>query len=247
MKRVAIVQARIGSTRLPGKVLLPLAGTSILGCVVDRLRAASGLDDLVVATSLLDCDDAVVAECERLGVRSFRGSAEDVLARYRAAAAAAGAEMVVRITADCPLIDGALVDALLRDFELGEPCDYLSNTLVRSYPRGLDAEIVRFTALERADREATLPYEREHVTPYLYHHPEWFALRAYVDSGGEDRSRMRWTVDTAEDYAFVRAVYAACPHSAPREVATADVFRAIAQDPSLSGLNAAVRQKALGE
>ena len=237
----------MGSTRLPGKVLLPLAGTSVLGCVVDRLRAASGLDDLIVATSLLDCDDPVVAECERLGVSSFRGSAEDVLARYRAAAAAAGAEVVVRITSDCPLIDGELVGALLRDFEMGESCDYLSNTLVRSYPRGLDTEIVRFTALERADREAALPYEREHVTPYLYRHPERFALRAYVDPGGEDRSRMRWTVDAAEDYAFVRAVYAACPHRAPREVGTAEVLRAIARDPSLPSLNASVRQKALGE
>lgn len=237
----------MGSTRLPGKVLLPLAGTSVLGCVVDRLRDVSGLDDLLVATSLLDSDDPVVAECERLGVSSFRGSAEDVLARYRAAAAAAGAEVVVRITSDCPLIDGELVGVLLRDFEMGEPCDYLSNTLVRSYPRGLDTEIVRFTALERADREAVLSYEREHVTPYLYRHPELFALRAYVDPGGEDRSRMRWTVDSAEDYAFVRAVYAACSYGAPREVGTAEVLRAIARDPSLPSLNASVRQKALGE
>jgi spore coat polysaccharide biosynthesis protein SpsF len=246
MKNVGIIQARMGSTRLPGKVLMPLGGTSVLGCVVDRLRACAALDEIVVATSMLSGDDAVVAEAERLGVAAVRGSADDVLARFADAAHRSDADVVVRITSDCPLIDGELVDAMLHAYA-AEPCDYLSNTIVRTYPRGLDAEIFPYAALERAHLEARAAYEREHVTPYFYGHPELFALQNYADPAGTDRSHLRWTLDTAEDYEFLRRVYEMCEYTRPRDVTMASVLRVLDEDVSLLAINAGVRQKNLVE
>ncbi|MFN2448651.1 MAG: cytidylyltransferase domain-containing protein [Candidatus Baltobacteraceae bacterium] len=246
MKAVAIIQARMGSTRLPGKVLKPLAKTTVLGCVVDRLKASRKLHAVVVATSSDREDDAVVHACKALGVAAVRGSAQDVLARLTHAARSSAADTVVRITADCPLIDGTLVDDMLAEFSI-RSCDYLSNTLVRTYPRGLDAEIFTFEALARADREASRPYEREHVTPYLYQHPRLFRLHPYVDSSGADRSNMRWTLDTAQDYTFVQAVFAAIPFRSPRDVTTRGVLALLRAHPSIAQINAGVRQKHLGE
>jgi len=242
MNAIAVVQARMGSTRLPGKVLLPLAGTTVLGCVVERLSRCGSLRGIVVATSELAQDDPVVEEAERLGVRSARGDADDVLARYCDAARAFGADPVVRITSDCPLIDPGVVDAVVAAFAAGD-CDYASNTIDRTYPRGLDVEVASFAALERARRDASDGYEREHVTPHLYRHPESFRIRSYRDPEGADRSALRWTLDSPEDYAFVRAAYAACPHVKPGDVRTADLLAALARSPGLAAINADVRQK----
>lgn len=248
MKRVAIIQARTGSTRLPGKVLLPLGGTTVLGCVVDRLQACTQIAEIVVATTTLAGDDAVESEAARLKVGAFRGASDDVLERFCAAAQACGADIVVRITADCPLIDGALVDCMMMTFDERQPeCDYLSNTIARTFPRGLDAEIFTYAALKKAAEEADEPYQREHVTPYLYQHPELFAISQYTDPAGEDHSSMRWTLDTPEDFTFLQAVYAACPHGSPRDITTAEVLNALARDPTLLNINRHVRQKTLGE
>jgi len=247
MKKVAIIQARMGSTRLPGKVLLPLGGTTVLGCVVERLELCEALDEIVVATSSLESDDAVVRECDRLGIRALRGPAEDVLARFAGAASETGAGIIVRITADCPLIDGRLVNAMLEAFEGGRrACDYLSNTLIRTYPRGLDAEIFTNAGLQRCDAEARQEYEREHVTPYFYTHSKRFVLRAYVDPSGADRSDMRWTLDTPEDLAFFQAVYAEFYGRSPREITTSAIIEVLERDPALRSINAGVRQKHLG-
>jgi len=247
MKRLAIIQARTGSTRLPGKVLMPLGGSTVLGCVVDRLSAAHHIDEIVVATSTEKADDAVERHTQALGVRIFRGSALDVLARFYGAATAFHGEVVVRITADCPLIDGALIDAMLEAYAQTPDCDYLSNTLERTYPRGLDAEIFTMDGLERAYRDARAPYEREHVTPYFYQHPEIFGLHSYTNPNGADHSHFRWTLDTPEDYAFLQAIYQRCAPSAPREVKTAAVIALLEREPDLAQLNAAVPQKVLGE
>lgn len=246
MKRVAIIQARMGSTRLPGKVLMPLGGLTVLGCVVDRLSRCRRLDAIVVATSVLAADDAVAQEATRLGAQVTRGSADDVLARFAAAAQEASAQVIVRITSDCPLIDPDLVDAMLGAFE-NQVCDYLSNTVKRTFPRGLDTEIFTDAALNRALRDAHEPYQREHVTPYFYQHPELFAIRQYTDVSGADRAQMRWTLDTPEDYAFLSAVYAACAHTRPSDVRTADVLRALECNSGLADVNRHVRQKGLGQ
>lgn len=247
MKRLAIIQARTGSTRLPGKVLMPLGGSTVLGCVVDRLLPARFVDEIVIATSTEKADDALERHAQELGVRVFRGSAQDVLARFYGAASAFRGETVIRITADCPLIDGTLIDAMLEAFAKTPGRDYLSNTLERTYPRGLDAEIFTIQGLEWVHREARAPYEREHVTPYFYQHPEIFTLHSYTNPDGMDYSQHRWTLDTPEDYAFLQALYDRCPHSAPRDVKTTQVIALLEREPDIMQLNARVPQKVLGE
>ncbi len=205
MRTVAIIQARMGSTRLPGKVLMDISGKSMLKWVVTRARLARMLDEVTVATSVQPADDAVVAAAEALGAPFFRGSENDVLDRYADAAAAAGAEAVVRLTADCPLIDPGIIDLVVETFLDGQPSvDYASNTLERTFPRGLDVEAFSRRALEHARLEAVEPYERTHVTPYVCRHPERFVLRAIRTD--HDYSDHRWTVDTPEDLAVIRGI-----------------------------------------
>jgi spore coat polysaccharide biosynthesis protein SpsF len=204
---LAIVQARMSSSRLPGKVMLPLAGRPMVERQLERLHRCRTLSRVVVATSTDLSDDPLAAHLEGLGVDVFRGSLTDVLGRYVGAARAFNASSdVVRLTADCPLADPQVIDDCVRlRARLG--VDYVSNGRQRSYPHGLDVEAFTLDALFAADREATEPYDREHVTPFIYRHPERFTLGALIQAA--DESRLRWTVDTAEDFAFVERVYAA--------------------------------------
>jgi len=197
------VQARTGSTRLPGKALLDIEGQTMLARVVGRCRRARSLDEVVVATTVEPADDAIVAECERLGARVFRGSERDVLSRYAGAAAAFDADPVVRITSDCPLIDPEVIDDVVGALD---EADFAANTIARTYPHGLDVEVASRATLERLDREANDAYDREHVFPYVYRHPETFALVSVTC--GEDWSHLRWTVDEQADIDLVRGVYA---------------------------------------
>lgn len=240
MKTIAIIQARMGSTRLPGKVLKHLAGDTVLGHVVRRVRLAKRLDGICIATTESPADEPIVAEAARLGVGCWRGSEQDVLDRYFGAAQASGADVIVRVTSDCPLFDGALLDEMLAAFPAIRGLDYLSNVQVRCYPRGLDAEIFTFAALTRAHREATRQHEREHVTPYFYQHPELFRVNTFL--GTEDLSAHRWTLDTPEDWQFVEAVHAALG----ADFTTADVLKLLKAKPELAKLNAHVEQKKLG-
>mgnify|MGYP003340477344 CR=1 FL=1 len=241
MKTVAIIQARMGSTRLRGKVLKPLAGDTVLGHVVRRVRLAKRLDAICIATTESPGDEPIVTECARLGVGCWRGSEHDVLSRYFDAARAGGADVIVRVTSDCPLFDGALLDEMLAVFHASPGLDYLSNVQARRFPRGLDAEVFTFAALTRAHREATRQHEREHVTPYFYQHPELFSLHSFV--GNEDLSAHRWTLDTPEDWQFVEAVYAALG----ADFTTADVLKLLKARPELAKLNAHVEQKKLAQ
>ncbi len=240
MKTVAIIQARMGSTRLPGKVLRPLAGDTVLGHVVRRVRQAKRLDGVCIATTESAADEPIVAESSRLGVSCWRGSEQDVLARYFGAAQASEADVIVRVTSDCPLFDGAVLDEMLAAFSATPGLDYMSNVQARRFPRGLDAEIFTFAALERVHREATRQHEREHVTPYFYQHSELFRLHSFV--GKEDLSAHRWTLDTPEDWQFVEAVYAALG----ADFTTASVLNLLKARPELAKLNAHVEQKKLG-
>ena len=237
MKTIAIIQARMGSTRLPGKVLKPLAGDTVLGHVVRRVREAKRLKGVCIATTESPADDPIVAEAARLGASCWRGSENDVLGRYLGAAQALGASVIVRVTSDCPLFDGALLDKMLAEFSATNGLDYFSNVQERRFPRGLDAEIFTVAALALAHRKAKQPHEREHVTPYIYQHPEQFRLGSFV--GKADLSRHRWTLDTPEDWQFVEAVYSAL---GPR-FTTADVLKLLKAKPELAKLNAHVEQK----
>jgi spore coat polysaccharide biosynthesis protein SpsF len=240
LKVVAIIQARMGSTRLPGKVLKDLGGKTVLGRVVERLQRCKAIDELLVATTDRATDDAIVAECRRLPVAVSRGDQDDVLDRYFRAAQLAKAEVVVRITSDCPLIDPEVTDKTVIEF-LGAKPDYASNVLKRTYPRGLDTEVMSLDALARTWRQAQRPFEREHVTPYIYQHPAEFTL---VSVGEDvDYSSHRWTVDTAEDLEFVRAVYARLGDD--DEFTWRDVLDLLVRHPELVELNRSVEQKSV--
>lgn len=203
---LAILQARMTSTRLPGKVLEPVLGEPMIGRQLERLVRSRRLDRIVVATSSDPSDDPLAAYCEGLGYAVFRGSLGDVLDRYCGAMAQVPeADVIVRLTADCPLADWTVIDATIdRLRETG--ADYASNTpAVRTYPHGLDVEVMRRGALEQAGREATTPYEREHVTPYIHRRPGVFRIASL--SRTPSLAHLRWTVDLPEDLAFVREVY----------------------------------------
>jgi len=242
MNVTAIIQARMGSTRLPGKVLADVGGRSMLARVCTRLQRAVLVDRILVATTQRPDDDRIVAECDRLAVACFRGSQHDVLDRYQRAAAAYEADVVVRITADCPLIDPTVVDCVVGAFLHHRP-DYASNTLQRTWPRGLDTEVMTAAALARACREATESYQRIHVTPYLYHHAESFRLLSVA--GPEDRGHCRWTVDVAEDLEFVRAVYQRMGNDGV--FSWQQVWEVLVREPALAERNRHVHQKQLVE
>jgi spore coat polysaccharide biosynthesis protein SpsF len=204
MTTLAVVQARAGSTRLPGKVLMSVAGRPMLAFMLERL-AGTHVDRLVVATSTDRRDDAVAEVAAAAGVAVVRGSESDVLARFAMALDTHPADVVVRLTADCPLIDPALVDEVVAA-RAAAGADYASNTIVRTYPDGLDVEVLTAGALSTAAAEATDPAEREHVTPFVYRRPERFRLVSVV--GPEALGHERWTVDTADDLERVRAIVA---------------------------------------
>lgn len=241
MRVVAIVQARMGSTRLPGKVLQDLEGKTVLARVVERVRQAKQVDEVLVATTDLPADDAIAGECRRHSVKVSRGDQEDVLDRYFRAAQLAKAEVVVRITADCPLIDPEITSKTITAFLESQP-DYASNALQRTYPRGLDTEVISCNALSRVWQEARKPYERAHVTPYIYEHPDKFKILPVI--GDADFSSHRWTVDTAEDLEFVRAIYNRFG-DAPFQ--WQHVLGLLDREPALMEINRSVEQKALHE
>jgi len=269
MRVVAIIQARMGSARLPGKVLAEIGGRSMLRRVCGRAAQAARIDQLLVATTMEPDDEAIVDECARLQVACFRGSTDDLLDRYHKAARAYRADAVVRITADCPLIDPQVIDLVVDALKKRgqDPFSYASNTLRRTWPRGLDTEAMTAAALSRACREATEPYQRTHVTPYIYRHPESFRLLAVTlpsaghrnappsrrkdrempsrMAGREDLGRWRWTVDLPEDLDFVRAVYRRLADD--ETFSWRDVQRLLAREPALAELNRHVRQRELVE
>ena len=240
MNIVAIIQARMGSSRLPGKVLLDLEGETVLARVVRRLQRSRRISRIVVATTTAPGDEAITSECENLQVSCFRGSEQDVLDRYYQAAQANAADAVVRVTSDCPLIDPDLVDETVEVFR-DQHADYASNASPRTYPRGLDTEVFTFDALDRAWREACEPHQREHVTPYFYEHPQIFKLASL--SGAADYSRYRWTLDTREDMELLRAIYSS--FDGRDDFSWQEVLRLMEREPGLADLNSQVLQKSV--
>lgn len=243
---VAVIQARMGSTRLPGKILMEIAGKPMLGRVVERVRLAKTADHVIVATTEDPQDDIVAQYCVESGFSHIRGDGEDVLGRYLKAARATQAEVIVRITADCPLMDPEVIDKTVQAFLERYPyIDFGSNRgtdeLVRTYPIGMDVEVMTAEALERANREAKQAYQREHVTPYFYETGQDLR-KASVDAKGKYGDQ-RWAVDTAEDLAFVRAIYAHFPDR--EDFGFDEVIELLEKQPSLLEINAHVRQKAM--
>jgi spore coat polysaccharide biosynthesis protein SpsF len=234
MKTVAIVQARMSSTRLSGKVLMPLVGEPVLWHVVSRILTCKTIAEVVVATSTDATDDSIEAWCQGADVSCYRGSLNDVLDRYYQAGLLHAADVVVRITADCPAIDPTIVDEVVRGFLLG---GYQFYGLVGEFPDGLDCTVFMFSALARAWREAALPSEREHVGPYIEKHPEMFK------NGGlakfEGLSHHRWTLDEPQDYEFLQAVFSRL-HQKNRIFLATDVLRLLENEPELIDINSSI-------
>jgi spore coat polysaccharide biosynthesis protein SpsF len=242
MRIVTIVQARMGSTRLPGKVLLPLGDGPMLGHVLARAARMQEAAEVIVATSQLAADDAIADFCAAQGVRCFRGDEQDVLARYLGAAHFSAAEGVVRITADCPFIDPGVCDRVIAEFRAGQPgLDYACNFHpARTFPRGLDVEVMRRDVLERCGHEARDPASREHVTAFIYAHPERFALHGVTSE--TDHSALRWTVDTPADLDLARRIYT---HFGRNDFTWHEVLEALAIHPEWTAINAHIQQKSV--
>lgn len=243
---VAIIQARMGSTRLPGKVMLGLPGGAVLAWVVRRVRACPLVDRVVVATSVLAEDDVVADEARRCGADVFRGDPLNVLSRYCGAAAEFDAATVIRITSDCPLYDPTVLTMMLERFraEAGR-IDYLTNGgPAYFYPRGLDTEIFSRPTLETVCQEASQPYELEHVTPYIYQHKSRFKVAGCKN--GVDLSQHRWTLDTPDDWLLIKAIYDALSDG-ERIFSTPEVLEYLEAHPEVVAFNAHVKQKQLGE
>ncbi len=237
---VAIVQARMGSSRLPGKVLKEILGRPLLGLLIERLRRCIRLNELVIATSTYELDDVIFGYCKRNEVAVYRGSEDDVLSRYAEAAKAFDADVVVRICADSPLIDPGLIDDLISDYLCGPiSCDYISNTLNQTYPLGMNAEVFSAEALTDANINARMPYEREHVTPYIYGNPDRYTIR---EKHAElDYSKIRLTVDVPEDFDLVKLVFERIyPNNA--DFGLAEIISLYRDSPEIFDINAHVQQ-----
>jgi len=201
---LAIIQARVGSTRLPGKVLLDIRGKTVINHVVTRVSASNLIDDVVVATTLLDGDVALVKECAGLGVKVFCGSEQDVLDRYYQVTKILLPDHIVRITADCPVIDPKVIDLVVTE-HLATGADYTSNTLDIPYPDGQDVEVFKYSALELAWSNAVLASEREHVTPFIKLNEKTFNVHKIL--GIKSHSDMRWTLDEKEDLELISILF----------------------------------------
>jgi spore coat polysaccharide biosynthesis protein SpsF len=240
---VVILQARMGASRLPGKPLKKVLDRPLLSYQIERLRRAKLVDEIVIATTTEPQDDQIETFCKSENITHFRGSTLDVLDRYYQAAKAFQADVVVRVTGDCPLIDPKVVDQVIGYYLDHLPTyQYVSNSLERTFPRGLDTEIFSYDLLERAAKEANLPPEREHVTLYFYTHPEKFSLGNVKHSA--DLSDHRWTVDTTEDLELITKIL---EEMYPRKhnFNMEDVLKVLDCHPDWSKINSHIKQKSI--
>lgn len=241
MKTGVIIQARMGSTRLPGKILLDLYGKPVIQHVIERLKGCKTVDDIIIATTVLPQDNAIADEAEKLGVNWFRGSEEDVLSRYFYAAKAKSLDTVVRITSDCPLIDPQIVDGIIGFFNKNE-YDIVTNAAndlkQRTYPRGLDTEVFSFRVLEDAFDKAVEKYHREHVTPFIYEN----SSNIFYYKNDRDYSAYRWTLDTEEDFEMIKAVYGHL-YKGVHDFYFLDILNLLKNHPEIAKINEHIEQK----
>lgn len=232
MKTVALIQARCASTRLPNKVLMDLCGKPVLQHVIERVQRSKNVDETMVITSIEKENLPILALCASLGIRCFCGSEQDVLDRYYQAARLITPEMIVRVTADCPLYDAAFLDNAFE--QMNGRYDYAGQLSKETYPDGLDIEIFTYAALERSWKEARLSSEREHVTQYIRKHPELFCLLDLQCPLG-DYGNERWTLDEPEDYQLIHAICMHFPDGAA--YSAKDVIDYLDSDQKLREIN----------
>lgn len=244
---LCIIQARLGSTRLPKKVLKKLEDKSVLSHVVYRVKQSKLIDQIIVATTNQKEDDQIVKECLKIGVEYYRGDEKNVLSRYYEAALDKNCEIIVRITSDCPLIDPEIIDKMIKYFNDENKkyqLDYLSNSLEETFPRGFDVEVFTFNSLKEAYGNANLEYEREHVTPYIYLNKNKFTIKNYYNY--ENYSNYRLTLDTIEDYLVIQKIYENL-YNADKIFYYKEIIKYLDQHPEISQINKDIKQKKLGE
>ncbi|MEK4285474.1 MULTISPECIES: cytidylyltransferase domain-containing protein [Ureibacillus] len=240
MKIVAIVQARMGSTRLPGKIMKEVKGKPLLLYQLQRLKASRLIDEIVIATTIEEQDNVIETFCKNFGVSYYRGSELNVLERYYETAVNFHADIIVRITSDCPIIDPEIVDKTIQYFLDSKKYDYVSNTIKRTYPRGLDVEVFSYSALKEAFHHAYLERDREHVTPYIYMNKDKFNIGTVCNS--VDYSKYRWTVDTQEDFELIKLILEHLYFKNPY-FTMFDVIELMERNPSWFNINAHIEQK----
>ena len=236
----AVVQARVSSTRLPGKVMMEVLGKPLLQLLTERLAQCKYLDDIIIATTTNLADEPVQKLSERLSLKYMRGSEDDVLQRYYQAAEAFGLEHIVRITADCPLIDPEIVDRIIRVYiDSGYKYDYVSNALKPTFPDGLDVEIFSFSALEKINKLSDKKYQREHVCTYIIENPDQFHIHNV--KGERDYSHFRWTVDNPEDFMLVKTIFERIYPEKP-VFFMRDILALMEREPGLLQINSAIQR-----
>lgn len=240
---VAIIQARMGSTRLPGKVMKELCGQTVLAHVIERVKQAKEIDEIIIATTNLGRDNLIVEEAQKCEVKYYRGSEEDVLGRYYYAAKDNQADIVVRITSDCPLIDPFVIDEII-EYYLNHDYQLVTNAGIalsqRTYPRGLDTEVFSFAVLGEAFNKAKEKYQREHVTPYIYENYD----EIHYYKNDIDYSHYRWTLDTPEDFILIKTIYEHL-YKGQHNFYFDDIIELLKEHPEYIKINQDIKQKAL--
>lgn len=242
MNKVVIVQARLGSTRLPSKVLKDLSGKPVLYHVLERIKKTKLVDNIVIATTDLDSDEPLIEYLRENKIDYYRGSSEDVLSRYYESALQYKADIIIRITSDCPLIDPIVIDEIIKIYLENNNYDYVSNTLMRSFPRGLDVELFTFDSLKKSFLKAEQKWEREHVTPYIYTNRDLFNVYNFANK--TDQSFFRWTLDTPEDYQLIKEIYDSL-YNEGKIFTTEEVISLFRNRPELIDINKHIEQKKL--
>ncbi|MBF0285827.1 MAG: glycosyltransferase family protein [Magnetococcales bacterium] len=241
MKTIATIEARMSSTRLPGKVLRPILGRPMLQWLVERLQRAQTLDGVVVATTVNPADDPIAQLAERLGIGCFRGSEEDVLDRVLRTAQAHHADVIVELTGDNPLIDPRLVDHVVEIYR-ARGVDYVSNCMAKTYPLGMNVQVFSTAVLAETARSTDDPADHEHVSLYIYEHPERFSLHNVASGLAEEWSDVRLTVDTLEDFELVSRIVEAL-HPTQPDFGLPEILQLLEREPTLRAINAGVAQK----
>ncbi|OLN24030.1 acylneuraminate cytidylyltransferase [Domibacillus antri] len=243
MNTTAIIQARMGSTRLPGKILKQVNGKTLLEYQTERVKQSNEIDQIIIATTVKESDEPIVDFCDAHGIACYRGSEEDVLSRYYEAAQQFEADIIVRLTSDCPIIDPAVMDRVVRYYKDHQPqYDYVSNTIERTYPRGMDTEVFSYEVLKTAYEQAVFPRDREHVTAYLYTNPEQFRIGRVKQN--QDYSNYRWTVDTVEDFELIKLILNEL-YQPDRLFSLTDVIALLEKYPQWNQINEHIEQKKL--
>ncbi|MGG3804442.1 cytidylyltransferase domain-containing protein [Metabacillus fastidiosus] len=241
MKIAAIIQGRMGSTRLPGKILKTINGKTLLEYQIERVKQAKTIEQIIVATTTRENDQLIVDLCRKIGVDYYRGSEEDVLSRYYEAAKNFNVQVIVRLTSDCPIIDPEVIDKVVNRYMNDQlSTDYVSNTLDRTYPRGLDTEVFSLRALEKVHQEAFLQRDREHVTSYFYTNPDLFKLQSVKNKYNYEN--YRWTVDTEEDFELIQLILGKL-YNPDKLFLLKDIINLLEIYPDWNNINAHIEQK----